>query len=305
MRLAFWTMVGLGALGKGLADWALIGLPLISYALVERRPLQMLKQLFDGVGVLIAVCIFLPWYLIAEHFYPGFLNYFIVGEHFSRFLVPGWKGDRYGIAHLQPLGTIWLFWIAAIFPWVGVFVTEFVRFVRGKTKPTRPLERFLWCATLAPLVFFTFAHNIIWTYGLTAIVPFAIIVTSWLENTSHKKLIATSVGILAISIASILCAPAIVRNVNGNSERNLVAAFKNAAAPDATLVYRTKPTYSSSFYTQGRLLYKPDAMAGSEAQAEKSPRFAVVDKADVSRDGIPPERILFNGTRRVLIEETQ
>jgi 4-amino-4-deoxy-L-arabinose transferase-like glycosyltransferase len=302
-RLAFWTMVGIGALCKGLADWALIGLPLIAFAAVERRPLQMLRQLFDLGGVCIALCIFVPWYVAAEHYNPGFLNYFIVGEHFSRFLVPGWKGDRYGIAHLQPLGTIWIFWVASIFPWLGIFVSELIRFLSGKSKPTAPLERFLWCAVLMPLVFFTFAHNIIWTYGLTAIVPFSVLVARWLENASAKKFRIMAVTLAVFVIAAVLCAPSIVSNVNGNSERNLMKAFNQAAPAGTPLVYLTRPTYSSHFYAKDNLVYEPESGTASNLAAGVQSKFFVMDNKDIKSDDLQKMTVLFRGTRRTLLEE--
>ena len=114
-RIAFWSMVGIGALCKGLADWALIGMPLIAYAIAVRKPIALFKQVFDWLGVGVAICIFMPWYIAAEYYNPGFLNYFIVGEHFSRFLIPAWKGDRYGNAHVEALGTIWIFWVCLLY----------------------------------------------------------------------------------------------------------------------------------------------------------------------------------------------
>ena len=58
-----------------------------------------------------------PWYWAAEHASPGFLDYFLVGEHWKRFVEPGWTGDLYGTAHARPHGMIWLFWIASGLPW--------------------------------------------------------------------------------------------------------------------------------------------------------------------------------------------
>jgi 4-amino-4-deoxy-L-arabinose transferase-like glycosyltransferase len=300
-QIAFWTMVGIGALSKGLADWALIGLPLICYGLLDGRPVQMFKRLFSWTGALIAACIFVPWYAAAEHFYPGFLNYFIVGEHFSRFLVPGWKGDRYGIAHVQPLGTIWIFWVAAMLPWTGVFAAEFYRFARrARTAPS--LERFLWCATLTPLIFFTFAHNIIWTYGLTAVVPFAVLVARWLETASERMFRFTSYSLLALSFATVALAPTISRNVNGNSDRDLVAAFHRSATPGTSMVYLVKPNYSPSFYAPGQVQYQPDVQPSTLASIKSKPRFVVLANKDLSAlKG--PWHAIFEGTRHTLIEE--
>lgn len=296
-QLAFWALVGVGALSKGLADWALIGLPLIAYALLEGRPLQIFLRLFNWGGVGIAACIFVPWYAAAEHAYPGFLNYFIVGEHFSRFLIPGWKGDRYGIAHSQPLGTIWIFWIAAMFPWTGVFVTSFMRFV-ARVRSVSSLERFLWGATLAPLVFFTFAHNIIWTYGLTAVVPFSVLVARWLERLSEQRLRIASYGLMVLSLAALAAEPTIARNVKGNSDRDLVAAFHRVAPADAVLEYHVPPVYSPHFYAPDHVRYVP---SGQEAETGM-PRFVVVANKDLKSQPAASQ-LLFEGTRHSLVEE--
>jgi 4-amino-4-deoxy-L-arabinose transferase-like glycosyltransferase len=300
-QIAFWITVGIGALSKGLADWALIGLPLVAYALLERSPVQMFKRVFNWAGVCIAACIFVPWYAAAEHFYPGFLNYFIVGEHFSRFLIPGWKGDRYGIAHSQPLGTIWIFWVAAMLPWTGVFVAEFIRFA-ARVRSVPPLERFLWCATLAPLVFFTFAHNIIWTYGLTAVVPFSVLVARWLEKASVKMFRVTAWGLLGLSVAAVAAAPVIARNVNGNSDRALVAAFHRNAPAGSTLIYRVRPSYSPNFYAPDQVRYEPGQHAPAANASAGQPQYLVVANEDLNKETVP-WRALFTGTRHTLIEE--
>jgi len=297
-RLAFWAMIGICALSKGMASWALVGLPLTAYALLERKPLRMLKQLFDWAGVAIALCIFVPWYAAAEYYYPGFLNYFIVGEHFSRFLVSGWNGDRYGTAHWQPLGAIWVFWVAAILPWTVVFLTELARILFRKQRPSSPLERFLWCATLTPLVFFTFSRNIIWTYGLTSVLPFAVLAAKWLDDATPSVRFLTGVGIAAVAVVSVLCAPLVLSNVSGNSDRDLVKAFAREAEPGTNLIYRTRPTFSSSFYTQGTFRYKPDA-----APIDRVKQYVVIDRQDVESRTIDPRQIIFKGTRRALVEQ--
>lgn len=297
-QLAFWAMVGIGALSKGLADWALIGLPLVMYAILERRPVEMFLRLFNWGGVLTAACIFAPWYAAAEYYNPGFLKYFIVGEHFSRFLIPGWKGDRYGIAHSQPLGMIWVFWIAAMLPWTVTFLAELCRFLT-RTRRLPPLERFLWCATLAPLVFFTFAHNIIWTYGLTAIVPFSVLAARWLDKGSENRLRVVSCALLLLSLASVAAMPAFMRNVNGNSDRDLVAAFHQAAPAGDPLVYRVKPLYSPYFYAPGQVEFRPDASLDAHAGNAASRFLVVANKDLINLEG--PWRVLFHGTRHTLV----
>ena len=52
---------------------------------------------------------------------PGFIDYFIIGEHFKRYLDSSWSGDKYGFPKQQPLGMVWLFLIGAVLPWLGRF----------------------------------------------------------------------------------------------------------------------------------------------------------------------------------------
>ena len=61
-------------------------------------------------GTLLMLALALPWYVLAENKTPGFLDYFIVGEHWKRFVIKGWQGDLYGNAHSETPGTIWVYW---------------------------------------------------------------------------------------------------------------------------------------------------------------------------------------------------
>ena len=305
-RLGFWALVGLGALSKGLATWVLIMLPLAAYALLERRPLQLARQLLDWRGMLLAAAIFLPWYGAAEYYYPGFINYFIVGEHFSRFLVPGWTGDRYGTAHRQPLGAIWLFWVGAMLPWIHVFVGGLLAMRRrgpasASAAALPPLARFLWCATLAPLLFFTFSRNIIWTYALTAVPPFAVLAAHWLENSAPRTQRRTGLALAAYALLALAVSPFIVKEVSVNSERALVQAFEKAAPPGAKLQYLTRPAFSSAFYTRGTLRHEEGA-AGLLPSQPGQAAYVVMDNEDVRRLAIPAADILYAGHKRSLVE---
>ena len=297
-HIAFGIAIGLCTLCKGLASIALVGLPLFAYGILQRNLVQTLRKLFDWSGVGVALCIFVPWYAAAEYYYPGFLNYFLIGEHFSRYFVPGWSGDRYGFAHKQHRGSIWVFWIASILPWTGVFVTQLARALFGKQNRLLPAERFLWCATLAPLVFFTFSSNIIWTYGLTAVLPFSVLATRWLENSRPAMRFQATAGVVAMTAILLLCTPLIMKNANDNSDRALINAFAHETKPGTRLIFGTKPTYSSNFYTRGNLDYEPDAAHTQHGYRQ----YVVIDSADIRNQSIVPDHILYQGIYKSLIE---
>jgi hypothetical protein len=50
------------------------------------------------------LAIAVPWYWAAELKASGFLRYFQIGEHYKRFLIPGWDGDLYGNGWVAPRG---------------------------------------------------------------------------------------------------------------------------------------------------------------------------------------------------------
>jgi 4-amino-4-deoxy-L-arabinose transferase-like glycosyltransferase len=89
-----------------------------------------------------------------------------MGEHWHRFVTPGWTGDLYGKAHAFPRGSICLFAIAACLPWSVLLPIAGLRWRRAILPPPaldRPLRLYLVLWSLAPCVFFSLAGNILWT----------------------------------------------------------------------------------------------------------------------------------------------
>ena len=99
-----------------------------------RRTRAVARAAWIG-GTILMLALALPWYVMAEIRTPGFLQYFIVGEHFLRFVDPGWQGDLYGTAHKRPYGGIWLDWLLATMPWGLAGLWLFLR--PGQDAPLR------------------------------------------------------------------------------------------------------------------------------------------------------------------------
>lgn len=128
-RWLFFVGLGLGLLAKGPVALILAGLPIglwmlawlflphQSSAPIGRKLIWLWKRLPWIRGLALTLLIAVPWYALAEWRTPGFLNYFLIGEHWHRFTQPGWSGDLYGTAHVEPRGAIWLFALAAFLPW--------------------------------------------------------------------------------------------------------------------------------------------------------------------------------------------
>jgi 4-amino-4-deoxy-L-arabinose transferase-like glycosyltransferase len=254
-QLGFWVMLGLGSLAKGLATWVLIGLPLILFWLLmpKQTVIVQFKKIWSWLGVVVFLSIVLAWYVPAEIYYPGFLKYFIVGEHFHRFIDPGWKGDMYGTAHSVKIGMIWVYWAASITLWLPIFI-DGVRKDLPLLNPHLDTEyKWLWAWVLAPLLFFTFSRNIIWTYTLTALPAFSIFVArSWPTLGRRFKLVMRLVVVcwmLLLIIATFVWLP---KQAEEKSARKFVREA-SVNYPNMPLYSYAGHKFSVSYYTQGQV----------------------------------------------------
>ncbi len=200
-RIAGFIGLVIGLLSKGPLAFILVLGPIAMCLFVYRTkfwpPIQKSVLI---IGSLLVVALVLPWYILAEIKTPGFLDYFIVGEHFRRYVDPGWAGDFYGSAHVKPYGSIWPLWIEATFPWGVVAIIAAINVcIKRRTKyyftnaTKDPVTFYYLSWAVFTMIFFTFAGNILWTYILPAIPPFAIIfgkkLSEW-SNTSKNKIVS-------------------------------------------------------------------------------------------------------------------
>jgi len=171
----------IGLLAKGPVAIVLCAIPVLGWALWSGRLGLLWRRVAWVRGSLLVAAVVMPWYVLAEMRTPGFLTYFIVGEHWHRFVTAGWQGDLYGTAHIHPRGTIWLYAMVAALPWTVLAPLAWWRarslrreqdaLPRGEddTMPARPATDevvYLVAWALSPMVMFTAAGNILWTYVL-------------------------------------------------------------------------------------------------------------------------------------------
>ncbi|MBV8380596.1 MAG: glycosyltransferase family 39 protein [Paucibacter sp.] len=264
-RQGWWLAVaaGLGLLAKGPVSWVLPGMGLFVWAFWEGR----WRDIWRGIpwigGLLLALAIAVPWYALAEMRTPGFIDYFIVGEHFHRFLTPGWKGDLYGHAHEYKPGTIWVFTLLALVPWtvIAPLAAWWWRKtpVAAATPAAGPLERslsrYLWLQALLPLIFFTAARNIIWPYALPSLPFLALLLGCWFARRSAtaEKWVCAGLAVMALVAGGAVAGLFASKRVDDLSARDLAHRFVAAARPGDPLLYVVvaRP-FSANFYTAGR-----------------------------------------------------
>lgn len=252
-----------GLLAKGPIA-LMAGAPIAIWSLTSGQFMRVLREIHwvaGGVAVLACVA---PWYLMAEARTPGFLEYFIVGEHWQRFVESGWQGDLYGHAHSFPRGTIWLFAMLAFLPWS--FVLPVVAWRRRRAGASiaagdLSLNRYLWSWAFAPCVVFTLSGNILWTYALPAMPALAMLAAMYLDRTpggaAPERIVATGVGFTTLATVAVVMAFNLGGWDDHRSLKSLVAEYRSLTHGEPLVFFRQMP-YSASFYSGGRAEVAPE-----------------------------------------------
>ncbi|OQK16770.1 hypothetical protein AU255_02355 [Methyloprofundus sedimenti] len=295
----FFVGLGFGLLVKGPIVGVLVLLPLIAWVILEKQWLAAWQQVpwFKGSALMLLIAV--PWYIIAEIDSPGFINYFLVGEHFKRFVDPGWHGDLYGVAHKHTRGKIWLLWLFASFPWSLIFLGSVLSWPLRKNKTITlknscqgSLHSYLIFWAIAPMVFFTFSGNILYTYVLPGLPAFAIMVTEMLCLRFDIRSIMQSKWLYAgliIPVAGLLFMGLVwTAPEKLNFEKNqkyLVEIFKNSRQSDKSqLSYAGERLFSIDFHTQGRAgRIKIDELSLTALQTNSVEDYIIVETNNIPR----------------------
>ena len=268
--------LAIGLLSKGPLALVLVAAAVLPWSLLPAGRAQWRALPWIG-GTILMLALALPWYVMAEIRTPGFLQYFIVGEHFLRFVDPGWQGDLYGTAHKRPYGGIWLDWLLATMPWGLAGLWLFLR--PGQDAPLRtrlaslardPLRAYLLLWGLAAPAFFTLSGNILWTYVLPSLPPLALALGAWMADHAPtqgwRARLPAALMLLTPLAALTLGALSLAQPERYKTEKQLVAQAFARMQPGEQLVFVGSRPFSARFYSQGAAGQLPmDAVAAAPA----------------------------------------
>ena len=245
----FFVGLGLGLLAKGPIAVVLVAMPVAVWAIWCRDIGWLWRSLPWFRGTLLTAVIAGPWYLSAEVSSPGFLEYFLIGEHFYRFIDSGWTGDLYGNAHARPPGTIWLYGLVGLLPWslVAVYAVVRARLHRPQSFPANDQDRFLILAATSPLVFFTLAGNVLPAYVMPCLPALAALLGPWLAQRSRTVAVT---GLLSPLLVATLFGLGTFGDFDYRSQKNMLAAIE-PESPEGLVYYFGKMPHSASFYSGG------------------------------------------------------
>ena len=269
--------LGIGLLAKGPIALVLAGIPIVLWVLVTGNIVTAWKRLAWLRGSLLMLAIAVPWYWMAEMRTPGFWAYFFIGEHWHRFTVTGWAGDKYGTAHATTRGAIWLLAVAACLPWTVLLpALAFGRkaglkaaTLAAATKPGLPetfaaskalvaakrqRTLYLLAWSVSPCLFFTLSGNILWTYVLPALPALAMLAAAWLAADARTRLVDTVVAAGLLGMALLVGAFFLKQQKDDSwkTAKMAVAQYQLLNTDKRPLLLMGDLPYSASFYSQGK-----------------------------------------------------
>ncbi len=241
---------GLGLLAKGPIALILTAPPIVLWVIFNRQYLALWKRIPWISGLILMFAIALPWYLMAESRTEGFIDYFIVGEHFKRFFDSSWKGDKYGFPKSQPLGIVWLFLLGMALPWVQIVFYKLWH-DRKNIMKNKWVQFLVFWMLWTPL-FFTISKSLIHTYVLPVMPPLALLMIHYWDSFKRKKTAIYVSMILPVAAVIVLIAGCVNHNMEkfSNTDKFVIQNLGEISKP---LYYYGNKTYSSQFYSKGKV----------------------------------------------------
>jgi 4-amino-4-deoxy-L-arabinose transferase-like glycosyltransferase len=202
-------------------------------------------------GLLLMALIAFPWYILHEIRTPGFLNHFIIGEHFQRFLVKDWAGGRFAPSHGEPLGMIWWFAIQSFMPWVLLTIPALFLARQWTWFKTNKEVQYLLCWLLSALLFFSLSKNILEAYVLTSLPAFAILIKKLIRHLIEKSTAWRWSLLLAIPVPLVITVLVFFFKpvLETQSQKHLLAKHWTAGTP---IFYVADLPPSAIFYTNNQ-----------------------------------------------------
>lgn len=317
----FFLGLTIGLLAKGPLTLVLVGGPLFLWMLWSRRWVDLWRRIPWITGTIVMLLLSVPWYVAAELKTPGFIDYFIVGEHIKRFLDPGWKGDLYGSAHEQPHGMIWLMTFYATLPWSPLALVALIPGLRRRGgKMGRPLlaalrdddNRLLLLSAFMPSLFFTLSGNILATYVLPGLPFMALLMVRGMGGLAvTRQWFARLFWPLCLFVPVVTLVAGVYVHQHPDrlrSEKQLVACYRMQPDRGETpLTYVDDAPFSARYYSQEKVRHQGLDKVAMEIKARpEQPVYVAVRAHDLDalhqRVSMPLIR-LFEDRRFILVTQ--
>ncbi len=291
----FFVGLGIGLLSKGPLTLVIVGGTITIWVLFSfKNRMRELAKLPWFTGIILMLLISVPWYIAAEYETPGFLHYFIVGEHIDRFLDPAWKGDLYGGVHKRVHGYIWYMWLYTSLPWglsglILLFRNIFKKPAKKALfKALRDDSLFL-CVIwmLFMMIFFTIGSNMISTYVLPSLPPLAIVLAIYLNRNStfldkNKKVLYFN-AFLAPVIMILVTIYFFFHPATVKTEKFLMQRFEKLDTNNEPVYFLGKQPFSMKYYYGKKITITPFDKFNKLLKEKDLKYYVIINKSDIDK----------------------
>lgn len=230
-----WTFAALSVLAKGLIGIVLPMLVVGPWLLVQGRWRTVLR-LLNPVGIAVFAAVALPWFVLMQHRYPGFFDYFIVEQHFRRFAQTNFNNAHPGWFFVVVLPALTLPWSL----WLPLALRDSWREHAGPQRWL--LALYVWWI-IAIVGFFSLPSSKLVGYVLPALTPWCLLLSLAAARFDRWWRVTAAVGVVACLI------PVIYLAIKPPHAAKPGAAFLAAhIAPGDGIVFIDEVFYDLSFY---------------------------------------------------------
>jgi 4-amino-4-deoxy-L-arabinose transferase-like glycosyltransferase len=249
---AAYGFAALGFLAKGLIGFVLPGGVLFFWLLGRRQYLTMWKMLW-WPGIVFFLVLALPWVVLMQQRYPGFLDYYFVYQQFQRAVATGFNNVRPFWFYIPVLLVLTLPWSAQY--WRFFKKTAWMPDDHATGSDGRASIRGLMAIWLAVVVvFFSLPASKLVGYVLPALPPMAFFVAEIFDRRLGGPLRVRALSNFAwsLGIAIALCLAAVVAIMLADlrSTRQLAMELKPLYQHNDDIVILGRFPYDLGFYLQ-------------------------------------------------------
>ncbi len=192
--LAMYAAAAAGFMAKGLIG-VVLPAGVLFFWLVARCQWRALLRLLWWPGILLFLLLTLPWMVVMQLRYPGFFNYYIIHQHFERFLESGFNNPQPFWFYVPVVLALTLPWSIRLWRWfssTGPINPKFVPPATRFEQVDRHVLRGLMLAwLLVILVFFSIPSSKLVGYVIAALPPLAWFIQETFEQRLQQDEVST------------------------------------------------------------------------------------------------------------------
>ena len=174
-----WASVGFGFLQKGLVAFAVPFLVLVAYSLLQRDG-AIWRRLHLLAGIVIVGALSLPWLVALGLRDTAYAQYFLIHEHFTRFLTTEHHRDE-----------AWWYFLAILaagaLPWIGLMLRATAEALRREATPAFNAAAALALWALLVVAFFSLSGSKLAPYIMPCLPPLALLAGKRLAQQQRRS----------------------------------------------------------------------------------------------------------------------